>query len=50
MARGIGAFVLGTYIVGGMGVKELHIDSWVKVVPALEAGVVGGGGSTTTQT
>ena len=28
------SFVLRTYVVGGMGVRELHIDWWVKVVPA----------------
>ena len=28
------AFVLGTYIVGSIGVRELHIDRWVKVVSA----------------
>ena len=32
--KSIGSFVLRTYIVGEMGVRELPIDWWVKVVPA----------------
>ena len=28
------SFVLRTYVAGGMGVRELHIDWWVQVVPA----------------
>ena len=28
------SFVLRTYIVDGMGIKKLHFDWWVKVVPA----------------
>ena len=28
------SFVLRTYIVGGVGVRESQIDWWVKMVPA----------------
>ena len=36
--KSIRSFVLRTYIVGRMGVKKLHIDWWVKVVPAYRGG------------
>ena len=32
--KNIRSFVLRTYIVGRMGVKKLHIDLWVNMVPA----------------
>ena len=38
VARGIGSFVLRTYVVGRMGVRELRVDWWVKVVPASPRG------------
>ena len=38
VARGFRSFVLRTYIVGRIGVRELHIDWWVKVVPASPRG------------
>ena len=28
------SFVLRTYVVGGAGVKKVHFDWWIKVVPA----------------
>ena len=37
-AKGIRSIVLRTYIVGRMGVKKLHIDWWVKVVPVSPGG------------
>ena len=32
-SKSLRSFVLRTHIVGGTGVRELHIDYWVKVVP-----------------
>ena len=33
------SFLLRAYIVGGMGIKMLHVDWWVNVVPAFPGGM-----------
>ena len=38
VTRGLGSFILRTYIVGRIGMRELHTGWWVKVVPASPRG------------